>query len=337
MPAPAPTSPLVGADGSTPRRRHAAPPGTGQARAPRPACTDWPGVSPGQLRAGAGRSKAVGAFSPPGMVVLVRQHRAAGGARRGAAVPGVRSGSAAWARGVPGCQKSSQRGILPLRPGRCRHAPPSSVAPAKSSGQPQCAEAPCLLPVRVLQEVRIDGEVSPEPWAAPEWGGRGWMSAAAGHWTWSQGSCRPHPAVAVSLLGLAGGEEAIANRKDTHVSNENTAARGSRSDALLMELFDAAIFGEPLWSARQHRVGEWQGGWALLVEAYLLQVNHVWPWPQVMSAAFSWRASNMGGHGDMWVPGGMPALCLSLGCGGLVGGSSQPCRSLWVCWGPAVA
>lgn len=75
------------------------------------------------------------------------------------------------------------------------------------------------------------------------------------NWTWSCGSCCHHPTVAVSLLGLAGGEEAAANRKDTHVSNENTAVRGSRSNALLMELFDAAIFGELLWSVRQHRVG----------------------------------------------------------------------------------
>lgn len=60
--------------------------------------------------------------------------------------------------------------------------------------------------------------------------------------------------VAVSLFGLAGGEEAATNRKDMHVSNENTAARGSRSDALLMELFDAAIFGELLWSSWQHHV-----------------------------------------------------------------------------------
>lgn len=96
----------------------------------------------------------------------------------------------------------------------------------------------------------------PKPRAAPERGGRGWMSAPSGRWTQKWGSGHPHPVVAVSLLGLAGGEEAAANRKDTHVSNENTAARGSRNDALLMELFDAAIFGELLRSARQHRAGE---------------------------------------------------------------------------------
>lgn len=88
------------------------------------------------------------------------------------------------------------------------------------------------------------------------------------------GSCRHHPTVAVSLLGLAGGEEAAANRKDTHVSNENTAVRGSRSNALLMELFDAAIFGELLRSVRQHHVGGGRG-WAQLLESYLLQVNHI--------------------------------------------------------------
>lgn len=75
------------------------------------------------------------------------------------------------------------------------------------------------------------------------------------NWTWSW---RHHPTVAVSLLGLAGGEEAAANRKDTHVSNENTTVRGSRSNALLMELFDAAIFGELLRSVQQHCVGGWQ-------------------------------------------------------------------------------
>lgn len=94
------------------------------------------------------------------------------------------------------------------------------------------------------------------------------------NWTRNCGSCRHCPTVAVSLLGLAGGEEAAANRKDTHVSNENTAVRGSRSNALLMELFDAAIFGELLRSVRQHHVG---GGreWAQLLESYLLQVNHI--------------------------------------------------------------
>lgn len=72
----------------------------------------------------------------------------------------------------------------------------------------------------------------------------------------------------MSLLGLAGGEEAATNRKDTHVSNKNTATRGSRSDALLIELFDAAIFGELLRSARQHCVGSARG-WALSMETYL--------------------------------------------------------------------
>lgn len=94
------------------------------------------------------------------------------------------------------------------------------------------------------------------------------------NWTRNCGSCRHHPTVAVSLLGLAGGEEAAANRKDTHVSNENTAVRGSRSNALLMELFDAAIFGELLRSVRQHHVGGGRG-WAQLLESYLLQVNHI--------------------------------------------------------------
>lgn len=100
--------------------------------------------------------------------------------------------------------------------------------------------------------------------------------------TWSCGSCRLHPTV--SLLGLAGGEEAAANRKDTHVSNENTAVRGSRSNALLMELFDAAIFGELLRSVQQHRVGGWQ---AQLMDSYLLRVNHVQPWLCKMSLTFS--------------------------------------------------
>lgn len=83
LPALAAASPPAGADGSMPHCRHAAPPGTGQARAPRPACTDQPGVSPGQLRAGAGRSKAAGALSPTGTAALVRWHGAAGRALNG--------------------------------------------------------------------------------------------------------------------------------------------------------------------------------------------------------------------------------------------------------------
>lgn len=39
----------------------------------------------------------------------------------------------------------------------------------------------------------------------------------------------------------------------------------------------------------------WQEGWALLVDTYLLQVNHVRPWPWEMAPAFSWRAYNTHG------------------------------------------
>lgn len=39
------------------------------------------------------------------------------------------------------------------------------------------------------------------------------------------------------------------------------------------------------------------------------------------------------GHSDMWVPGGVPAQCSFLRGGGLAGGSSQLCRSLWRCQG----
>lgn len=35
----------------------------------------------------------------------------------------------------------------------------------------------------------------------------------------------------------------------------------------------------------------------------------------------------------MWVTGGVPAPSFSLEGGGLVGGSSQPCRTLWGCQG----
>lgn len=60
-------SAAVEGDGSTPHGMHTALPGTGQARAPRPTCTDRPGVSLGQPRAGAGSSKAARALSLPGM------------------------------------------------------------------------------------------------------------------------------------------------------------------------------------------------------------------------------------------------------------------------------
>lgn len=69
------------------------------------------------------------------------------------------------------------------------------------------------------------------------------------------------------------------------------------------------------------------GGWSLPVETHLLRVNHVWSWPWEMAPAFSWRASKTGGHSDTWAPGGVPALCLSLRAGGLMGGSSQLCIS----------
>lgn len=125
------------------------------------------------------------------------------------------------------------------------------------------------------------------------------------------------------LLGLAGGEEAAANRKDTHVSNKNTAVRGSRSNALLMELFDAAIFGVLLRSVQQHCVGGWQGvGSAAGVTCFESTMYSHGP---VRCPLPSPRgASSVGGHSDMCVPGGMAALV----GGGLVGGSSWLCKSL---------
>jgi len=68
--------------------------------------------------------------------------------------------------------------------------------------------------------------------------------------------------------------------------------------------------------------GGWQAGWALALETYLLRVNRTWPRPREMSPACSWRASTRGGHGDLWVPEGMPAPCSSPGGGGLAGGRS---------------
>lgn len=143
------------------------------------------------------------------------------------------------------------------------------------------------------------------------------------NWTWRCGSCHHHPTLAVSLLGLAGGEEAAANRKDTHVSNKNTAVRGSRSNALLMELFDAAIFGELLRSVQQHRVGGVAGvGSAAGVTCFKSTMYSHGP---VRSPSPSPRgASGVGGHSDMCVPGGMAVLV----GGRLVGGSPQLCKSL---------
>lgn len=143
-----------------------------------------------------------------------------------------------------------------LRMRRCHHAPLP-----KCSGQLQCAGVLCLLPACAWKEARTSGKMPTKSRVVPEQGEQGWVSTPGGFWTQSCGGCRPHSVVAVSLLGLGGREEAATNRKDTHVSNENTAAGGSRSDALLMELFDASIFGEPLWSVQQHCTGggKWGG------------------------------------------------------------------------------
>lgn len=139
--------------------------------------------------------------------------------------------------------------------------PPTSVPSALEStacSSVVCAAALCMLSVCTLQEAWSGSRL---PCAVPGVGLAAARPGAAG-----SGSCRPHPAVAVSLFGLAGRAEAAVNRKDTHVSNKNTAARGSRSDALLIELFDAAIFGELLRRARQRCTGGEGKGWALLVE-----------------------------------------------------------------------